>query len=82
LHNCSFRFIDTVISEYDADGISKDIGTYYNTEMLPALKGLIPARIVKDYETGYLDVVYRLRANPFYWFIFRILCKMLKWQRK
>lgn len=78
LNNCSFRYIDQVITWYNPDGISSDISSYYESELLPAYRELIPLRIFEDYRPGYLHAINKLKKKRILWFFFRALCRFVR----
>lgn len=55
LNNVSFKYIDFPISYYDIEGISRGKNNYYEKEIRPALKNIVPYRILLDYEY-YFDI--------------------------
>ena len=74
--NATYRFLDLIISEVDADGISGNILSFYYTENIPALNKILPDRILKDYQSGYIQMVKRIKLNKFTWFLFRVVNKL------
>lgn len=82
LNNSTFRYVDLVISRYDTTGVSSNIKDYLKSELEPAIKEILPYRILLDYQNGYLHAVYEFRKHPFLWFGFRILLKLLRFLKK
>jgi glycosyltransferase involved in cell wall biosynthesis len=72
-NNVSYRYLDIPIAYYNIDGKSATISDYYSKENLPALKELIPPRILSDYETGYVHILKRMKKYFLFWAIFRFL---------
>lgn len=72
-NNVSFRYLDIPIAYYNVDGKSAPVSDYYGKENLPALKELIPQRILSDYETGYIHTVKRIKKYLLFWTLFRFL---------
>jgi len=72
-NNVSFRYLDVPITYYNVDGKSASVSDYYSKENFPALKELIPVRILSDYETGYVHTVKRMKKYILFWAIFRLL---------
>ena len=73
LNNVSFRYLDLAITYYNVDGRSASVSEYFIKENLPALKEIFPARILSDYEKGYVHTVKRMRKYFLFWTIFRLL---------
>lgn len=75
LSHVSFKFLDVVVSVYDMDGISSDVSAYYNSELIPAFKELIPPRIIDDYEKDYINLILKIKKYALTWVLFRLLVK-------
>jgi glycosyltransferase involved in cell wall biosynthesis len=73
LNNVSFKYLDLVISIYNTDGRSGSVSEYYKKENLSGLLELFPPRILADYETGYVQIVRRMKKYLFFWTMFRML---------
>ncbi len=50
INNCSFRNIETIISDYESNGISTNSRELFKQERESILKELFPSRILEDYE--------------------------------
>jgi glycosyltransferase involved in cell wall biosynthesis len=73
LNEVTFKYMDKVITFYNIDGSSGMVPDYYNAENLPALKELIPSRILSDYATGYVHAIKRMKKYYLFWTLFRLL---------
>jgi hypothetical protein len=75
LNNATFRYFDITICRYDGKGISSN-SDFWAIERNKAIAKYVPDRVLKDYQTGYFQVLYRLKKSKLSWLLFRILNKI------
>jgi glycosyltransferase involved in cell wall biosynthesis len=79
----TFRSINLIITKIDSEGISSNLNEIFISEKMPALKGMLPKHILKDYQSGYIQTVMSLKRNKIMWFLFKLLRysngKVIKW---
>jgi glycosyltransferase involved in cell wall biosynthesis len=81
INSGTFNFVDLIITSYNTGGISKNVKEYYETEIVEGYKEIIPDRIYADYHTGYLTVLHKMKRHPLLWFLFRVLCKVIRFYK-
>lgn len=86
IDNCSIKIIDTIIADYDFNGISATHSKLRQDERKKVLQELYPARVLMDYERMYTDeevpllkVLPQLKdSSRLQWIVYRFAVLLLK----
>lgn len=82
LGEATVKYLDILVANFDLNGISNQNYENCIAERNIALKEYVPSRIINDYKTGYLNIVYHLNKYKLSWFLFRLLNKCVFYYEK